>query len=58
MTLSLKLMTSMLTSMNSSNSQYLLLYLQPLKVKKKTQRKSREFLISTLSMETQNPILS
>jgi hypothetical protein len=29
-----------------------------LKVEKKTRRKSREFRISTLSMEIQNPILS
>jgi hypothetical protein len=51
-------MMPMLTSMNFSNSQYLLLYLKHLKAKKKTQRNSREFLISTPSTETQSLILS
>jgi hypothetical protein len=51
-------MMPMLTSMNFSSSQHLLLYLKYLKAKKKNWRKSKEFLISTLSTETQSLTLS
>jgi hypothetical protein len=51
-------MTPMLTSMNFSSSQHLLLYLKHLKTKKKNRRKSKEFLISTPSTETQSLTLS